>query len=64
MPTYEYVCKKCGKELEVFQKMTDPKLEKCPACGKKAPAKRKNVVTTQAPEMKKTEFSDANNWTA
>ena len=36
MPTYEYVCKKCGKELEVFQKMTDPKLEKCPACGKNA----------------------------
>ncbi len=30
----------------------------CPACGKKAPAKRKNVVTTQAPEMKKTEFID------
>ncbi|MCI6288410.1 MAG: zinc ribbon domain-containing protein [Lentisphaeria bacterium] len=34
MPTYDYVCKECGKELEVFQKMTDAKLTKCPACGK------------------------------
>ncbi|MBQ9335759.1 MAG: zinc ribbon domain-containing protein [Lentisphaeria bacterium] len=40
MPTYDYVCKKCGKELEIFQKMTDPKLEKCPACGKKALVRR------------------------
>lgn len=36
MPTYDYVCKKCGRELEIFQKMNDPKLETCPVCGKKA----------------------------
>lgn len=36
MPTYDYVCKNCGKEMEVFQRMTDRKLEKCPSCGRNA----------------------------
>lgn len=40
MPTYEYVCAKCGHELEVFQSMKDAPLTKCPAC-KKAGFKRK-----------------------
>ena len=26
MPIYEYKCQKCGKELEVMQKVTDPLL--------------------------------------
>lgn len=30
MPTYDYVCEKCGNEFEVFQSMNDPKLTKCP----------------------------------
>ncbi|HVU18737.1 MAG TPA: zinc ribbon domain-containing protein [Candidatus Didemnitutus sp.] len=34
MPTYEYECTKCGKELEVFQSMKEAPLKKCPACGK------------------------------
>ncbi len=34
MPTYEYRCAACEHELEAFQKMTDAKLSKCPACGK------------------------------
>jgi len=34
MPTYEYVCKKCGHELEAFQSMKDAPLKKCPECGK------------------------------
>ena len=34
MPTYDYVCKACGKEMEIFQKMSDAKLTKCPECGK------------------------------
>ena len=34
MPTYDYVCKACGEEIEIFHSMTaDPK-KKCPACGK------------------------------
>ena len=32
MPHYDYACKYCGHELEVFQRMTDAPLKKCPAC--------------------------------
>ena len=34
MPTYEYVCAKCGHELEAFQSMKDAPLRKCPSCGR------------------------------
>ena len=30
MPTYEYVCSKCGHEFEKFQSMADKSLEICP----------------------------------
>src|SRR5215213_5465795 len=30
MPTYEYVCSKCGHEFEKFQSMKDNALEVCP----------------------------------
>jgi putative FmdB family regulatory protein len=40
MPTYEYVCAKCGHEMEAFQSMKDAPLTKCPAC-RKAGLKRK-----------------------
>ncbi|MFP4521030.1 MAG: FmdB family zinc ribbon protein [Fibrobacterota bacterium] len=33
MPTYEYECRKCGKTLEKFQKMTARPIKKCPDCG-------------------------------
>jgi putative FmdB family regulatory protein len=33
MPTYEYRCKDCGDELEVFQSFHDEPLTTCPACG-------------------------------
>ena len=36
MPTYEYVCKACGHEFEVFQSMTESAKRKCPDCGKNA----------------------------
>ncbi|MBV9871211.1 MAG: FmdB family transcriptional regulator, partial [Frankiaceae bacterium] len=32
MPTYEYVCTKCGEGLEVVQSFSDDPLTKCPAC--------------------------------
>ena len=35
MPTYDYECTKCGHHFEIFQRMTDAKLEKCPKCGGK-----------------------------
>ncbi|WP_298209934.1 FmdB family zinc ribbon protein [Ferrimicrobium sp.] len=33
MPTYEYVCKKCGKHLEVVQSFYDDPLTVCDTCG-------------------------------
>lgn len=30
MPTYEYVCQKCGNGFEAVQSMTEKPLEKCP----------------------------------
>src|SRR4051794_36161086 len=36
MPTYTYVCDKCGNEVEAFQSMSDEPLKKCPACKKNA----------------------------
>ena len=39
MPTYEYVCQKCGHEFELFQSMLDQPIKRCPAC-KKLGAKR------------------------
>lgn len=35
MPTYDYECTHCGYAFEVFQKMTDSPLDKCPKCSKK-----------------------------
>jgi putative FmdB family regulatory protein len=35
MPTYEYECRNCNKVFEIFQKITDKPIEKCPKCHKK-----------------------------
>ncbi len=32
MPTYQYLCKHCGYEMEELQKITDPPLVRCPNC--------------------------------
>ena len=32
MPTYQYRCKQCGCEKEVFQRMGDDVLTTCPEC--------------------------------
>ncbi len=34
MPTYEYECDACSHAFEALQSMTEPKLKKCPKCGK------------------------------
>ena len=34
MPTYDYVCRACGHELELFQNITEAPKRKCPACKK------------------------------
>lgn len=33
MPTYEYACTNCGQHVEVFQRLSEPPLETCVACG-------------------------------
>jgi len=35
MPIYEYRCKKCSKEFELVQKITDDPMSECPDCGGK-----------------------------
>ncbi|HEX2747782.1 MAG TPA: FmdB family zinc ribbon protein [Verrucomicrobiales bacterium] len=40
MPTYDYVCEKCGHEFEAFQSMNDPRLTKCPVKGCRGKVKR------------------------
>jgi putative FmdB family regulatory protein len=33
MPIYEYKCRKCGHIQEVWQKFSDPPLDRCELCG-------------------------------
>ncbi len=34
MPTYEYECRSCGYKFDVFQKITDKPIKRCPSCRK------------------------------
>jgi putative FmdB family regulatory protein len=40
MPIYAYRCSSCGHAKDVLQKMSDPVLTTCPACGADAFAKQ------------------------
>ena len=42
MPIYAYRCESCGHAQDVLQKMSDPVLTVCPACG--APSYAKQVT--------------------
>lgn len=42
MPIYAYRCEACGHAQDVLQKISDPLLSTCPACG--AEAYRKQVT--------------------
>lgn len=46
MPTYEYKCDKCGKLFDVFQKMSDRPLTKCP--DKKCKGTLKRLISSGA----------------
>ena len=35
MPFYEYECKKCNSQTEIFQKINDPPITKCELCNGK-----------------------------
>ena len=32
MPIYEYQCTKCGRKVELMQRITDESLKQCPTC--------------------------------
>lgn len=34
MPIYEYQCQSCAHQMEALQKLSDPPLSDCPACGR------------------------------
>ncbi len=36
MPIYEYRCEKCGNEIEVMHKVSDPSPQVCPKCSEHA----------------------------
>lgn len=40
MPIYAYKCESCGHRQDVLQKMSDPVLSLCPACGASTFAKQ------------------------
>lgn len=40
MPIYAYRCDHCGHTQDVLQKMSDPVLTTCPACGAEAYSKQ------------------------
>lgn len=41
MPTYDYVCKECGRHFEIFHSMNEPVRTVCPHCHK--PALQKQI---------------------
>ena len=47
MPIYEYRCGECGQDLEVLQKVSEPPLTECPACGKQALKKQLSAAGFQ-----------------
>ena len=47
MPIYEYRCSACGHKLESLQRLSDPPLTTCPACGKEALAKQVSAAGFQ-----------------
>ena len=47
MPIYEYRCAECGHEHEALQKVSEPPLTVCPACGKPALQKQLSAAGFQ-----------------
>ena len=47
MPIYEYRCEECGEEHEALQKVSEPPLTVCPACGKPALKKQLSAAGFQ-----------------
>jgi len=47
MPIYGYRCAECGEEHETLQKVSEPPLTICPACGKPALQKQLSAAGFQ-----------------
>jgi putative FmdB family regulatory protein len=47
MPIYGYRCGECGEEHEALQKVSEPPLTLCPACGKPALKKQLSAAGFQ-----------------
>jgi len=47
MPIYGYRCGECGEEHEALQKVSEPPLTICPACGKPALQKQLSAAGFQ-----------------
>lgn len=47
MPIYEYACRACGAQREVMQKVSEPPLTQCPACGAEAFEKKVSAAGFQ-----------------
>ena len=47
MPIYAYKCGSCGHAKDVLQKMSDPLLTVCPACGEAAFSKQVTAAGVQ-----------------
>jgi putative FmdB family regulatory protein len=48
MPIYEFRCKKCGTQIEVFQKRSDKSPTRCKKCG----GRLEKMVSTSAIQFK------------
>lgn len=48
MPLYEYQCQQCGTRSEALQKMADPPLTTCEACG----GELKRLISSPAVQFK------------
>jgi putative FmdB family regulatory protein len=47
MPIYEYACRACGAQRDVMQKVSEPPLTQCPACGAEAFEKKVSAAGFQ-----------------
>ena len=47
MPIYAYKCESCGLAKDVLQKISDPVLTDCPACGKATFKKQRTAAGFQ-----------------
>ena len=52
MPLYEYKCEKCGKRVEILQRVSDKPYSHCPNCG----GDMKKLVSSSAIQFKGSGF--------